>query len=269
MGLDMYLKKGKRIKDMSMDDLRELAYHISENYSKREDLENVNLEEVTGIKNANQANILEVGTYFKWIDIFEEVAYWRKANSIHNWFVQNVQEDVDDCDMYEVTKDKLEELLNLVKGVVDIFPNETKLLDLMYVKIEEGEKRFRNEFKKYEMLLKGDSYVEREEAEYHQRGWMELEAELNNAGIQFENISLLKHDGEEEWDKIQETFDNLSREKLEDIKEKLPTVSGFFFGGTEYDAWYFNSMYKSLKQLQKVVDTTDFEKEILVYQSSW
>lgn len=30
------------------------------------------------------------------IKIIYEVAYWRKANHIHNWFVQNIQDGIDD-----------------------------------------------------------------------------------------------------------------------------------------------------------------------------
>lgn len=42
--------------------------------------------------------------------IFQQCGYWRKANQIHNWFVKNVQNDVDDCETYIVTKEQLEEL---------------------------------------------------------------------------------------------------------------------------------------------------------------
>lgn len=44
-------------------------------------------------------------------DSFNEVAYWRKANQIHNWFVENVQDGVDDCGYYEVSRQKLQDLL--------------------------------------------------------------------------------------------------------------------------------------------------------------
>lgn len=47
-----------------------------------------------------------------------EVGYWRKANQIHNWFVNNVQGGVDDCDYYEVSDNKLIELLERCKEVV-------------------------------------------------------------------------------------------------------------------------------------------------------
>lgn len=42
----------------------------------------------------------------------DEVGYWRKANAIHKWFVDNVQNGEDDCDDYSVSKELLEELLN-------------------------------------------------------------------------------------------------------------------------------------------------------------
>jgi hypothetical protein len=41
-----------------------------------------------------------------------EAIYWRKANAIHKWFVENVQAGVDDCGNYHVSRDKLQELLD-------------------------------------------------------------------------------------------------------------------------------------------------------------
>lgn len=41
-----------------------------------------------------------------------EVGYWRKANQIHKWFVDNVQEGKDDCETYYLNEEKLKELLN-------------------------------------------------------------------------------------------------------------------------------------------------------------
>lgn len=52
-------------------------------------------------------------------DDFEEVGYWRKANAIHKWFVENVQDGEDDCGQYEVCKEQLEELLDVCKEVLD------------------------------------------------------------------------------------------------------------------------------------------------------
>lgn len=52
-------------------------------------------------------------------DIMEEVAYWRKANQIHNWFVKLVQDGEDDCRYHdEVTEDVLSDLLRKCKSVL-------------------------------------------------------------------------------------------------------------------------------------------------------
>jgi len=38
------------------------------------------------------------------------VAYWRKANAIHRWFVTHCQGGMDDCNSYGVSRAQLEEL---------------------------------------------------------------------------------------------------------------------------------------------------------------
>ena len=47
-----------------------------------------------------------------------ELGYWRKANHIHNWFVTNVQDDIDDQKDYTVTKEQLVELRQLCKKLL-------------------------------------------------------------------------------------------------------------------------------------------------------
>lgn len=49
----------------------------------------------------------------------EEVAYWRKANAIHRWFVENVQNGKDDCGEYPVTRENLRSLVDLCQQVID------------------------------------------------------------------------------------------------------------------------------------------------------
>lgn len=112
--------------------------------------------------------------------IWEEVGYWRKANHIHKWFVDCVQNGEDDCEKYEVTKSNLLDLKAVCEEVLS---------------------------------LKG------------------------------------KDEGR--------------------IEEILPTTSGFFFGGTEYDEYYFSDVEATIEIINKVLETTDFEKELVVYQSSW
>jgi hypothetical protein len=49
----------------------------------------------------------------------EEVMYWRKANHIHNWFVEHVQDGVDDQRSYYVSWEQLEHLLDDCKKVIE------------------------------------------------------------------------------------------------------------------------------------------------------
>ena len=49
--------------------------------------------------------------------IEEEVGYWRKANHIHQWFVNNVQHGEDDCGEYYVSLDDIKSLAKLCLAV--------------------------------------------------------------------------------------------------------------------------------------------------------
>lgn len=44
--------------------------------------------------------------------------YWRKANAIHKWFVDNCQNGVDECQETYVTREQLQELIDLCKEVL-------------------------------------------------------------------------------------------------------------------------------------------------------
>ena len=96
MGLDMYLEKCDRrawgYKDFDIDDVK---------------------KNKPALYNEIKPYLHDRGNYVHWESIFAEVGYWRKANAIHKWFVENVQNDVDDCGYYEVSKEQLEELLEI------------------------------------------------------------------------------------------------------------------------------------------------------------
>lgn len=62
-------------------------------------------------------------------DSFNEVAYWRKANQIHNWFVENVQDGMDDCGYYEVSRQQLQELLGDCRDVLTYADCELQEMD--------------------------------------------------------------------------------------------------------------------------------------------
>jgi hypothetical protein len=103
-----------------------------------------------------------------------KVGYWRKANQIHQWFVDNVQSGEDNCAEYYVDRDKLKELRDLCK-----------------------------------LALKDKGKAE----------------------------------------------------------ELLPTQSGFFFGSTEIDEWYFQDVNATIEIINKCLEMDD--TWTFKYQSSW
>lgn len=131
MGLDMYLDKVKVIDGASIDDIRK-AEDYMEYLLRPSKYAECSLEKWCGIPES-EVNIAVVDNYlceyktryFGWdndhkygrLGLFDGVGYWRKANQIHNWFVENVQNGIDDCKAYEVTEEKLRELLNTCKMV--------------------------------------------------------------------------------------------------------------------------------------------------------
>ena len=60
--------------------------------------------------------------------IMEEVCYWRKANAIHRWFVDNVQDGIDNCGEYYVSGTQLQDLVNICKKVKDDLSLASELL---------------------------------------------------------------------------------------------------------------------------------------------
>ncbi len=49
----------------------------------------------------------------------KEVAYFRKINSIHGWFVKNIQDDIDNCAYYSLEGDSLRELHSLISKAIE------------------------------------------------------------------------------------------------------------------------------------------------------
>lgn len=178
MGLDMYLRKGKKIPKRDFTHIRKINDLIT-NYDD---------ELVT---EAYKDYVFECGSAFKYNSLFKEIVYWRKANQIHKWFVDNVQEGIDDCGYYEVSKQHIEKLLEICELILD---------EGIIIKLQEEERIIQN------------------------------------------------------------------KELCEAL---LPTQSGFFFGGTEYDEWYIKDLEYTVQELKKILKEFDFENEYLIYTSSW
>lgn len=97
MGLDMYLTKRTYVKNW----------------------DHMQPEEKTVITVLRDGKPLPGVDINKISEIVEEVAYWRKANAIHAWFVKEVQEGNDNCQDSYVAREQLKELVDLCKLVLD------------------------------------------------------------------------------------------------------------------------------------------------------
>ena len=57
-----------------------------------------------------------------------KVGYWRKAHQVHQWFVDNCQQGNDDCREAYVSRESLEELLQLCEEVANDHSKADELL---------------------------------------------------------------------------------------------------------------------------------------------
>lgn len=71
-------------------------------------------------------------------------------------------------------------------------------------------------------------------------------------------------------DQLEELLDLCKQVSADHSKaeELLPARSGFFFGSTEYDEWYFSNLEETVGMLEKCLALNDMQWEFY-YSSSW
>lgn len=106
MGLDMYLSARKYINKI---DWNLLDVNSDTSYAEATFPQWNEIVDVAGLSHVANSNDIYG------VNVSVNCAYWRKVNSVHNWFVQNVQNGEDDCGEYYVSHDKLKELLETAR----------------------------------------------------------------------------------------------------------------------------------------------------------
>lgn len=98
MGLDQYLHA-----EMYTSPAEWRGEQVNQTYSK--------LVEACGMGDKKLADLPSATVQFN-------IGYWRKANAIHAWFVENCQNGEDDCGEYTVAREQLQELKDLCLKVL-------------------------------------------------------------------------------------------------------------------------------------------------------
>lgn len=135
MGLDMYLNRMPRYKEVTASQISAIENLFS--YEKRgNEYADCTFEKWCGYKESDLPDNKAIEHFRKlnkfiypswdkekqygYDSIMDNVGYWRKANAIHDWFVNNVQDGIDDCNYHnEVTEEILMELRNVCQTVLD------------------------------------------------------------------------------------------------------------------------------------------------------
>lgn len=68
------------------------------------------------------------------------VAYWRKANQIHNWFVTNIQNGVDNCEPHPVTEQDIVKLLNICNQILELDINYEEQMTEIGISFKDGKR---------------------------------------------------------------------------------------------------------------------------------
>ncbi len=183
------------------------------------------------------------------VNFSEMVGYWRKANHIHKWFVDNVQDGEDDCREYYVSIKQLHELRNICFDIL------SKLHGMEIRVPKKGVKEFKEANDKF----------------YGGKSIQRIKIDINN----FETISNLT--GHHILTK--------SQIKKCGCDNVLPTQDGFFFGSCSYDGWYLQSLVETIEMLDELFEKHDENDKIFAedrknntqtttyfdyyYQASW
>jgi hypothetical protein len=104
MGLDMYLNVSERIE----------SHDYSRGYSETTRTENPRYNTIVETVGMKVRDNIAASVAVEYTAI-----YWRKANQIHGWFVNELADGVDECQPIRVTRDNLVDLHSICGQLID------------------------------------------------------------------------------------------------------------------------------------------------------
>ena len=167
-----------------------------------------------------------------WKEVYE-IAYWRKVNFLHGWFVRTLAGNVDECQEIEVRKCNIESLKVLVDKACDII-HKAKFIPQKDISEKDSFKA---------------KYVDDPDKPTVDVKWNAEDGKF--VGVD-ENAPY-----------------RLSDEAAKELAEILPYAEGFFFGSYSYGLWYAWDMLELKAKLEKLLADWDDEQYTYIYQASW
>ena len=84
-----------------------------------------------------------------------------------------------------------------------------------------------------------------------------------------EQLKKLYTDCKDIIERYEREGEEITTELINYCNEVMPTKSGFFFGNTAIDEWYFEDIENTLRQVADILINTDFDKEDIYYYEWW
>lgn len=239
MGLDMYLFKVRKLSSdedkLFRDKTIEDAHELNKKYSIWKDTDSVKAP----------AAIKKVGTpikikeeKFNIVHVFKDKFPNRKEEDIVNFESEKTDTGII---LYYFVKDRQEPL------VVDFLANE---------------------FSKYIKVFYDSAYICNEDEVFYWRKANQIRAWLQShleEGVENCEYSTITKENAEAL--IKDCDRVLKNRSL--ASKVMPTSAGFFFGGTNYDEYYFEDLMNTSKKLKELLKTYDDENEAFLYSEWW
>ena len=210
-----------------------------------------------------------------------DVLYLRKANQIHNYFVNTFVDGVDECQDIPVEIEDIKKLKNICKRVLDACELEVDyqvggggIISIEHDKKVLLVKKGKDE-KTGDPCFLTDKWIKADDLKESDL-WTDNEKDFLK-GKTAKVVSIKKPSDEPITVRFQFVWVGKIVKNPQVAKKLLPTTSGFFFGSTDYDEMYLQDLESFVKQADNIIKEhkRDLKSGVkdwdisYVYRASW